>query len=71
TGFIVRKIESGKDGRRFDIEEVAGKIEALERDTALREKISSHNIEYARERFYPEKVAKRLEDIYRRIYKGE
>jgi glycosyltransferase involved in cell wall biosynthesis len=64
TGFIVHIKKDVPDEQRFDLAEIAGKIERLAADSGLREAIRKYNAAYARERFYPAKVAKRLENIY-------
>ena len=54
-------------GRKFDPHEVSKKIKELTENDKLREDISYHNREYAKNYFYPEKVAKRLENIYEKL----
>ena len=71
TGFIVNRVEGREDGHKFNPTEIAEKIEKLSQDDTLRKSMSDYNTKYAKEKFYPEKVAKRLENIYKEIMQSK
>lgn len=67
TGFLIERTDVDLERRRFDPEAIADAIERLLADPELHARISGHNAAYAKERFAPAKVAKRLEGIYREV----
>jgi glycosyltransferase involved in cell wall biosynthesis len=70
NGFVIKRQNADRNGLRFDINRVAEKIIKLIEDKHLRETISANNSAEARQKYHPEKVGSKIEDIYLKVLKG-
>lgn len=67
TGGILDELEDAVKRRMFDPEAIADAVEPYLSNPELYARVSAHNVAYARKRFAPQKVAARLEGIYREV----
>jgi glycosyltransferase involved in cell wall biosynthesis len=71
SGYVVPYDPEAELERRFSTEEVASRIERLAAEPEIRQRMADRNRLTARECFSAERVAARLEAIYRKVLGGE